>query len=160
MKNKVYFIAILYLFLLVSGSLYSLTERVVRIGGDSGWSIVENRTGVTETSFVRPSTVLVISTTGTATKLPDLSISFDDGHPSLFRDSVGHYRVTPSPYLEAVDRRFARVGFGAALFPLVNDFEVNRARSDGPLVIEALNRNALFSPNNRFSDFTLEFCFQ
>jgi len=159
MKNKVYFIAILYLFLSVSGSLYGVNEKTIRLGGVSGWSAAERRTGISEVNFIRPSPVLVLSSGGGNRSgfSADLSLSFDEGHPSLFRDSTGHYRVTVSPNLDAVDRRYAQSGFGAALFPNVNDSDFGISRSGGSLVVEAQNRGALFSSNNRFGDFTIEF---
>jgi len=165
MKTKAYFIVILYLFLSVSGSrLYGVGEKTFRLGGDSSWNLANRRTGITEVTFIRPAPVLVLSssTSGSAfanggALVPDLSVSFDEGRPSLFRDSVGRYRVTVSPSIEAVDRRYARAGFGAASFPAANYFDGGMVRADGPLVIEAQSGDALFAPKKRIGDFTLEF---
>ena len=158
MKNKAYVMAILYLFLSVSGSLYGAAEKTIKLGGGSGWAMAERRTGIAEVGFVRPVPVLVLaSSSGTAAAAPDLSLSFDEGHASLFRDSAGHYRVTVSPNMEAVDRRYALAGYGAALFPVMHDSSSGKAKSGGSLIIDVQSRNALFAPSSRFGDFSMEF---
>ena len=168
MKNKAYLITILYLLFSVSGSLYCIGEKTIKLGGDSGWKMADSRTEIVELSFVRPSPVLALSSSGRISDLdfpgqtascPDLVLSFDEGAPSLFRDNAGHYNVIASPSLLAVDRRFARAGFGAALFPGSAPADGNKMNSidGGPLVLEARSPDALFSPNHRIGDFTFEF---
>ena len=169
MKSKAYLITIMYLFFLVSGSLYCIGEKTVKLGGDSGWKIADSRTGIAELSFVRPAPVLALSSSdripavpgesGQFASSPDLALSFDEGAPSLFRDNAGHYRVIASPSLVAVDRRFARAGFGAVLFSGASAAGgmMGNSIDGGPLVLEARSPEALFTPNNRIGDFTVEF---
>jgi hypothetical protein len=170
MKKASIFMPVLYLVFAVSGSLYAIGEKTISLGGGTGWNLAESRSGVTEIRSVRPNSVLVLSSAanpfpaggepggvfsvpaGLAVSPPDLSISFDERTPEAFRDSAGNYRVTASPMLEAVDRRFSRAGIGAALFP-----GVSSTGAGGPLVIEPQSRNAQFAPNSRIGDFSLEF---
>jgi hypothetical protein len=75
----------------------------------------------------------------------DLSFSFDEGRPDLFRDGSGHYRIGSPLEVKAAGPRFAHSGDGAALF------------QTGPLVIEPAHREALFAPGGRIGDLSLEF---
>ena len=173
MKKRLLFIHILYIFLLVSGSVHGVGERTVLLGGDTAWKIAEYRNGVAEVTAVRPYPVLALcSSTGVAAagysaaagvsgnyislteSALDMSLSFDAGDTGLFRDSVGNYKVIVSSEIEAVDRRFARAGTGAALFGETNIFS---NAGSAPLIIKPYSRNALFAPGNRIRDFTLEF---
>jgi hypothetical protein len=165
MKGKLYFIAILYLFFSVSGSLYSIGEKTVRLGGDSLWKMADHRDGIIRQELVRSNTVLMLSSTGSfpiSGNTPDLALSFDEGHSARLRDSTGHYRVNASPLLTTVDHRYARTGSGAVLF---SGFEQGRtvspnsgtAATESPLVLEALTSAALFAPDSRIYDFTIEF---
>ena len=158
MKSRKFLITILYFLFLVSGSLYGVGEKTISLGGASGWEMAGLRERVTEVSMVRPDPVLVLSSAASGS-LPgqpsvDLSLSFDEGDPARFRDATGHYRITASPSLTAVDRRYARAGFGAVLFPGASPAGGN---AGGPLVLEPQSRDALFSPNSLIRDFTLEF---
>jgi hypothetical protein len=197
MKKEPVFMAILYLFFVFSGSLYGIGEKTIALGGAAAWGWAEFRTGITEVISVRPHPVLVLSSaanppaasgalsSGAVSINPvsisssspalDLSLSFDERNPSLFRDAAGHYRIIVSPALESVDRRFSRAGFGAALFPGVSGIGVSNngaangtasgaaangtaaGAAAGPLIIEPQSRNALFAPNSRIRDFSLEF---
>ncbi|MDR0443332.1 MAG: fibronectin type III domain-containing protein [Treponema sp.] len=157
----------------VSSSVHAIGEKTLLLGGSSTWKFAEFRAGVTEVSSVRPHPVLVLSsaaglsaagyssamgTLGIFSPLTnsvlDLSISFDEGNPGLFRDSIGHYRITVSPELQAVDRRFARSGTGAALFG-----GNGPAGSGSRLMIEPepRARNVLFAAGSHIRDFTIEF---
>jgi hypothetical protein len=165
MKKRIVFIYIVYIFLFVSGSIYGVGENTINIGGSAAWNMVESRNGVAEAHSVRPHPVLVLSSAtgistagysaatgvlGNFTPLTesslDLSVSFDENNASLYRDSIGHYRVLAPPEIESVDRRRARAGTGAALF-----------NGTTPITIEPQNRNALFVSGNRIRDFTIEF---
>jgi hypothetical protein len=135
--------------------------------------MAEYRQGISEASLIRPSPVLVLSSTAAPASVKsgiDLSLSFDEGNPSLFRDSSGHYSLTVPPTIEAVDRRFARAGYGAVLFPGASppgensrpaayspDAENGATKpKSGGLFLEPRN-GALFAPNTRIMDFSLEF---
>jgi hypothetical protein len=165
MKKESLIIIIVYIFLFVSGSIYGIGEKTIVLGGESGWRMAESRAGVTEVRFVRPNPVLVLSSqTGFSTigysaasgvlgnfsvisePALDLSISFDENNTGLYRDSIGKYKVSVSPDIEAADRRYARAGTGAALF-----------HGNGPVIVEPQRTNALFVPNNRIRDFSVEF---
>jgi len=165
MKKRLLFIHIVYIFLFVSGSVFGAGESVIILGGESTWSMAEFRNGVTEVVSVRPHPVLVLSSAAGAStsgysaasgasgnfaalteSALDMSFSFDERETGLYKDSAGHYRITVPPDVEAVDRRYARTGTGAALF-----------QGTDPLVIEPQSRSALFTAGNRIRDFTVEF---
>ena len=162
MKKRLIIIQIVYIFLFVCGSVSGIGEETLLLGGATSWKIAEYRNGVTEAPAVRPHSVLQLCSTGTAgysaaagvtgnlisltESVLDLSVSFDERSTDLFRDSIGSYRISASPQIEAADRRFARAGAGAALF-----------NGNSPLLIEPQRGNALFAPNSRLNDFTLEF---
>ena len=176
MKKDTVFIHSLYILLLISGSAYGIGEKTLVLGGESGWKAAEYRQGVAEVTFIRPHPVLTISTAGSdaagysaaagvsgnfnAMSEPafDLSISFDEKTAGGFKDSAGNYSVAVSPDIEAVDRRFARAGNGAALFSSANvTVLAGSGAAAGPLVIEPVSRDALFAAGNHIMDFTVEF---
>jgi len=168
MRNKAYFVAVLYTLFLALGSLHSFEERSIRLAGDALWRMADYRSGLIEEGMIRPGSVLLLSSErGFAPRQApsaDLVLTFDEGAPSLFRDSVGRYRVSVSPGLTALDRRHARAGSGAVLFqggsPIVGTFHSQvpgSVTAGGPLVIEPQSSTALFSPNTSIRDFTLEF---
>jgi len=165
MKKESLIVIIVYIFLFVSGSIYGIGEKTIALGGDSGWRMAESRAGIAEVKQIRPNPVLVLSSqTGFSTAVYsaasgvmgnfsaisepalDLAISFDENDTGLFRDSVGRYKVSVSPNIETADRRYARTGTGAALF-----------NGSGPIIVEPQRTNALFVPNNRIKDFSVEF---
>ncbi|MDR0289755.1 MAG: hypothetical protein LBI06_02350 [Treponema sp.] len=160
MKRKAYLIALLYLVFGVSGSLYSIGEKTIRLGGNSIWRMLDYRAGITELPQVRPELVLALASERNSSPVYglDLALSFDEGNPAHFRDSANHYRVIVSPSLAVADRRYARAGSGAALFQeTLPGGRPERATGSGPLVVEMASSSALFAPNNRFYDFSLEF---
>jgi hypothetical protein len=173
MKKELIFIHIVYIFLFVSGSVFGIGERTILLGGEATWRAAENRAGVVEVRSVRPYPVLVLSSAAGASTSGysaasgvlgnfaamtesslDMSVSFDERETGLFRDSAGHYRVSAMPDVEAVDRRYARAGAGAALF---GNAGTSAGSNSSPVLIEPQSRNALFAPANRIRDFTIEF---
>jgi hypothetical protein len=158
MKKTAYLIASLYLFFAVSGSLYSIGEKTIELGGSSIWKMADYRAGVTEMSRVRPNPVLALSSARNSVPVYDLdlALSFDEGNPAHFMDSAGHYRVIVSPSLETVDNHYARIGSGAALFSLTESAAPNKT-INAPLIVEVQNNAALFAPNNHIYDFSIEF---
>jgi hypothetical protein len=155
MRTKAHLIASVYLVFLVSGSLFGIGEKTVSLGGESLSKMAGYYSGLVTVSRVRPTPVLALSSARSGDPVLDMSLSFDEGEPSLFRDSAGNYRLTASPLLAAVDRRNARAGFGAVLFSRAS--QVGSTAVGAQLVIEAQGRAALFSAGNRINDFTLEF---
>jgi hypothetical protein len=167
--QKICLMLIVYLFLGTSGSLFCIGERTISLGGASSWNFVETRSGIAEAGLIRSRPVLVLSAAsggrrganpaGTAAGALDLSLSFDEGNPGLFKDSAARYRIVVSPLLEAVDRSYARAGTGAALFSTANNSGTlaKPGSLSAPLVIEPHSRAALFAPDSRIGDFTLEF---
>ena len=162
---------LLYISFFIYGSIFSIDERTITLGGTATWMAAENRTGITEIRAVRPNSVLVLSSApstsvsgysaatgvlGNFSALSehalDMSISFDEREPRLYRDSIGHYRLTVPYDLESVDRNSARVGSGAALFG-----RSGAQSNSGPLIIQPQSPNALFASGNRIRDFTIEF---
>ena len=120
--------------------------------------MADYNSGIVELSLVRSKPVLALSSASVSgIAAPDLSISFDEGNPALFRDSTSHYRIISSPLLTAVDNFNARAGFGAAFFPGALPAIRNASASGGSMTIQAHSKNALFAPNNRFYDFSIEF---
>ncbi|MDR2943436.1 MAG: fibronectin type III domain-containing protein [Treponema sp.] len=170
MKKGSIFIFVVYTFLFVSGSVHGIGEKTLSLGGENTWKYARDRIGVTEVRSVRPYPVLVLSSAGPSSAgyssaegvlgkyypltefTPDFYLSFDEGDTALFNDSAGRYSVTVSPNLEAVDRRFARAGTGAALFGTDN-----LSKGSDPLVIKPKDGSALFSSESRIKDFTIEF---
>jgi hypothetical protein len=170
MKKKPCFILLAYLFLGFSGSLYGVGEKTLSIGGASAWGWIEKQIDIAELAWVRPHPVLALSSASRGKnpeedRLLDLALSFDEARPGLFRDETGNYRVlVVSPgdtagasLVEAADRRWARAGTGAALFSGYTAASAGTGGSGGPLIIEPQSRGALFSPDSRIQDFTLEF---
>jgi hypothetical protein len=181
MRKASVFTLILYFLLPVSGSLYGIGEKIISLGGSSGWDLAENRAGLIELTQVRPHPVLVLSSAAPAGAFAgyddpaenlDLSLTFDEKTPARFGDGLASYRVAVSPALEAVDHRWARVGNGAVLFAgnaagpgpgsgaagnSATGSGAGQNAAGGPLVIEARSRNALFAPGSHIRDFTLEF---
>jgi len=187
MKTNSFFINIVYIFLLISGSVYGLGEKTISLGGEATWNVFEFRDRVTEFKSVRPFPVLLLSSaadttagsylaatglSGNFTALKhsaiDLDLTFDERDASLFRDSAGKYKVTVSPELKRTDRSFARAGTGAALFGGLSDNlsdnlqanenkKLTKEQKNRPLTIEPRNADALFAPKNRIGDFTIEF---
>jgi len=165
------FIHILYILLFISSSVYAVGERTISLGGQQTWKMAEQRTGVTELRSVRPYPVLALSSAsgmsiagysaasgvmGNFSSLTepafDLSVSFDESHTGLYRDSAFHYRVSAQAAVEAVGRSYARAGTGAALF---GSGEASSETS--AVIIEPQSRDALFAAGNRIRDFTIEF---
>ncbi|MDR2479758.1 MAG: hypothetical protein LBD48_10670 [Treponema sp.] len=172
MKSKPYLPLILYSVFAVSGSLYATGEKTISLEGPA-WNSAELKDGIAEAGLVRSRPVLVLASSGSARiagssgadkplfqdSALDLSLSFDEARPGMFTDSAGNYRITASPAIEPVERRYARAGFGAALFrgpgTAVRD---SRSTGEKPLVIEARsNTQALFAPDSHIRDFSLEF---
>ena len=157
MKKAKFFISLLYILILISGSLYGIGEKTLSMGGASAWATAEVKNNVIEVPSIRPNPVLMLSSIdNTAAQSLDLSISFNEGDTGLFKDRVGHYKVIASPELEAVDSRFARIGTGAALFGAA-PLGTTVPKNGGPLVIEPKSRSALFSPGAHIRDFSMEF---
>jgi hypothetical protein len=163
MKNKLYFIAILYLFFPVSGSLHCIGEKTLKLDSNLIWKMIDYRKDVIQQALVRPNPVLMLSSTGitngnTVKPAPDMKLSFDEGAPAFFKDTIGHYRTIVSPSLTAVDHRYARAGSGAVLFS--GSTGRRNSAADGPLILEAQNSAALFAAGNRIYDFSIEFWLQ
>jgi hypothetical protein len=169
MKKPLVFILALYIFLFVCGSIHAIGEKTISFGGESAWNITETRNGITEIGSIRPHPVLLLSSAPVTSLVGyqsadgvlgiystlkesalDLAISFDERSPGLFRDSVSQYRLSVPFEVESVDRNLARAGAGAALFG-------RGFTPSAPIVIQPESRNALFAPNSRIRDFTIEF---
>ena len=160
MKKVLVFIHIVYIFLIACGSVFSVGERTITLGGGETWRGAEYRTSITEERNIRPYPVLTLSSTAAAPvsifpvigSIPDLHVSFDERESRLFTDIIGNYRLTVSSGVEAADRRYARTGTGAALFG-----SSGAEFSSRPIIIQPQNTNALFASGNRLGDFSIEF---
>jgi hypothetical protein len=146
MRYKPFILALLYCFFLFPGSVYGIGERTITLGSAASWNLVETRQGIIEASQIRPHPVLALS--AGSTSLADLSLSFDEGHPSRFTDSQGRYDVTVSPSVALATAPWNRAGAGAALFTGQAGVE--------PIVVRP-RENALFAPGNFIRDFSIEF---
>jgi hypothetical protein len=144
---------LLYTLVLISPQLYGVGEKTLLIGGGASWNAVENRIGITEISSIRPYPVLILASALRSDRDDslDMDLSFDEGARGLFIDRAGHYQLTTSEGLYPADRRFARIGMGAALF-LGSQF----ASAPVPLVITP-QQGALLTSGQVIRDFTLEF---
>jgi len=164
MKKVLIFIHIVYICIFVCGSIFASGENTISIGGSASWRSVEHRTGIAEVRAVRPNPVLLLSSATSASisgysaafgvlgnfsfltePAMDMSVSFDERQPLLYRDITGNYRVSSSNGIETADQSLARAGTGAVIF------------GAGQVSIEPANRNALFSAGNRIGDFSVEF---
>jgi len=171
MKKLFICMNLVYIFLLISGSVFAVGERTISLGGEASWRNAENRTRVTEVKSVRPYPVLILSSSSVSSSAgysaatgilgnfialteaaPDLSLSFDEKESAFFKDSTGNYKLLIPSDLEAVDRTRSRAGTGAALFG-----RSGSSANNGPLLIQPQSKGALFSPNNHIGDFTIEF---
>ncbi|MDR2784735.1 MAG: hypothetical protein LBB83_02355 [Treponema sp.] len=171
MKRNIRLSLIVYVFFWVCGSLYALGEETLVIGGRAGWGDVVTRQGVAEAAAVRPAPVMALVSGGQTLPvngsrspqspaegtLPDLNLGFDESRPDLFADRTGHYLVTANSAVSAVSQRRARAGMGAIHFAGSAPENLPAAMNAEPLVIVPLLPQALFAPDRRFGDFTLEF---
>ncbi|MDR2103185.1 MAG: hypothetical protein LBP42_03665 [Treponema sp.] len=162
-------LALFYILILLSGSLYAVGEQVLSIGGASTWQAAEARTGIIEIGAVRPYPVLALSSSRSEAALapavsPDLALSFDEGKAEFFADQAGRYQVLAAEAaleagtLAAADRTLARAGAGAALFakgfgkePAPQGFGAS-----GPIILIP-GKEALFAPGKIIRDFSIEF---
>jgi hypothetical protein len=171
MKKLLIFIQVLYIFLIVCGSVHAVGERTISLGGEAAWKTAENRTGITEAVMIRPYPVLLLSST-TVTSIDgyraatgvlgnfsaltepalDMAVSFDEKNPALFKDSMGKYRLFIPSDIESVDRTLARAGSGAVMFG-----RTGQDAASNPIVIQPQSVNALFAPGSRIKDFSIEF---
>jgi hypothetical protein len=146
---------VLYSLVFLSLHLYGAGEKTLVIGGRARWNMVEHRMGITEISSIRPYPVLILSSalrSDTEASL-DMDLSFDAGEPGLFADRMGHYRVKTAEGLYSADRRFARIGMGAALF---SGNRLKNVNTEAPLVITP-KPGALLAPGQIIRDFTMQF---
>jgi hypothetical protein len=158
-KQRVLFLPMLFL---LTSRLFALGEQTLRIGSGAGWTVVAQRSGVTELLSLRPWAVLGLLAAGAphAEIEPDMYLSFDEGSPERFVDSLGHYKVTETPQSRAAHtvsqagQLAARAGAGAARFSGTG------SGGEGPLVITPLSSDALFSAGRRWGDFSIEFWIQ
>lgn len=131
-------------------SAYSADSIVV--GGETGWSALVRRSGVSEIAGLRSYPVLALSSAATPRQTggdgqpeQDAFLTFDEGSPASFTDGAGRYRLSPSPSVSFSPQ--ARAGAGSILFS-----------GPGGLTLTPIPRSgALFSPGSRPGDFSLDF---
>jgi len=160
MIRKPFILALLYLFFLSTGSVYGIGEKTITFGSGSSWELMEKRQGIVEVSYIRPHPVLALAggVSGIRRENPkdaflsDLHLSFDEGRPTNFKDSLGHYDVLVSAELASAVDPWSRVGKGAALF----NGKTGADRPEGPLVLKP-HPGALFAPGSYIRDFSIEF---
>ena len=146
--------------LFISALVYGIGEKTIIIGGRAGWQIVKNRSQIEEISNISSNPSLVLSSSGVRGDSLDMFLSFDEGMPNHFNDSVGNYSVTTEIGVGASKESLARAGRGAALFsgfPAILQAGTGRTYSQGSLVIEARSKNALLSAGTIINDFSIEF---
>lgn len=154
MKRKVVLLP-LFLFAFFS-PLFGLGELTLRIGRDSGWSLVEKREGVAEIDAQRPWPALALIAAQPAAQgaHTDMLLAFDEPSPDRFDDGAGHYKVMSldAGVVSRAGGLMARHGAGAAVFS-----ERIGAAANAPLVIAPRSRDALFASGKRVADFSVEF---
>jgi hypothetical protein len=160
-----------YILFLVSASAFAIGEKSISLGGASSWNYAEYRQGITEVRSVRPYPVLVLSSadhysdpgytyasgagsvfipvTGSSI---DMSLPFDEQEISKIKDVAGNYSLITSKDLHLTDRLHAKAGISALLF---GGYDIKNPGS--PLQIKPDTNNALFAPNSRIGDFSIEF---
>jgi hypothetical protein len=152
-----------YLFLMVSGSLSALDEKITSIGGVATWNDTEYRQGLTEISNLRPWPILALASGGVSASSLDLALTFDEGKPELFIDRMGRYRVKSGEgsAISSAGSPWARMGQEAVLFSAstagLRAGQNALPASAGPLTLEPYREDALFAPGRNMGDFTLEF---
>jgi len=155
MINKPFISALLYIFFLLTDSVYGIGEKTITFGSSSSWELIEKKQGITEVSYIRPHPVLVLSGGVSGIReedLLDLHLSFDEGQSASFADSLGHYNVSISEELALATDPWSRVGKGSALF----NGKPGANGSEGPLVLTP-RPSALFAPGSYIRDFSIEF---
>jgi hypothetical protein len=172
MKSNIRLSLIVYTFFLACGSLYALGEETLVVGGRTGWDDAVIRQGVAEIPAVRPAPVMTLLSESRilpanrdgAPQSPsgetefDLYLDFDEGRPDLFTDKTGRYLVQANSSVSAMGRRQARAGMGAIHFAgNISGILPASAGKAEPLVITPRLPQAMFAPDRRFGDFTLEF---
>ncbi|MDR2403539.1 MAG: hypothetical protein LBD78_05870 [Spirochaetaceae bacterium] len=174
-------VSLVSLFILIPACLFGLGEKILSIGAESAWNDVEIRSGIAELPSLRPHPVLILSSARTGAALtgtdslpvtmlgdtwtgpeslvfPNMALSFDEGRPDRFKDRTGHYLVTASPLVSAVDQGMARAGMGAVFFTGNRSGELREIlRDSGPLMITPDAPEALLSAGRNIRDFSLEF---
>jgi len=161
MRKNLITIVLLYSFLLLTGRVYGVGEKVLSFGSSDSWKVMDKLQGVAEVSYIRPDPVLVLAGTGNGGAIPavvktgdngsgiisstDLYLSFDEGQPEYFTDSLGHYAASVPPDLGVAAAPWNRAGTGAALF-----------NGGDPLVLKP-GRDALFASGALVRDFSIEF---
>ena len=159
MSKNPFILVLLYCLFLLTGRVYGIGEKILSIGPGS-WELIEKKQGVILASMIRPEPVLVLDglpvqafSNGDGVSSPiDLYLSFDEGRPGAFEDSLSHYDLSVSPELGAVPAPWTRAGNGAALFRSSSALGLQ----DGPLVLKPKG-NALFAPGTLVRDFSIEF---
>jgi len=162
MKKLFVFIYLVYIGLLVCGSVFAIGERTINLGGAETWISTETRAGLIEIKDVRPNPVLLLSSSSNGNLIPagvqqplfaplresslDLSISFDERDPRLFKDGKNRYKVTTHENVRSAGVPYARSGQGAVLFG-----------NTGAVTVVPHNSDALFASGKKIDDFTIEF---
>ena len=161
MRNRPFILIALYIFFFCIVSIYGIGEKTILLGSGFTWDLMEKRQGVTEAHLIRPHPVLVLDSTASFTgdQSPvsqDCYLSFDEGSPLGFRDSIGRYDVSaPDPASfgpGAVSAPWSRNGKGAALF----SSKTGPGASAGKLTLKP-GKNALFASGSQVRSFSIEF---
>ena len=171
MKKNPFILVLLYCFFLITGRVYAVGEKIITIGSDFSWNLVEKRQGIIEAPRIRPDPVLVLA--GLANSAAsmnvsddnslDLYLSFDESRPGNFSDSRGRYDCFVSAELAATGAPWSRLGAGAAMFTggealglLDSGMPSPGKAGDGPIVLKP-GKSALFAAGNYVRDFSIEF---
>lgn len=138
-------------------TLFSIGEKTLSLGGESGWKAVSVWEGTAELRGVRPFSVISLSSKNTdENAVLDLYLSFNEETPSLFRDHAENYTVIAGETVQVAAKRWARKGNGAAMFSGINTVAYKSAGNE-PLIITPKTHTALLAPGHNIGDFRLEF---
>ena len=150
MRKRPFILILLYSFFLLYGRVFGVGEKIITLGSESSWDLVEKRQGIIEVSRIRPYPVLVLDQAAiqmdrSGENYLDLALSFDEESPRNYSDLTGSYDLSITPALSASGSSRSRLGAGAAVFS-----------GEEALVLRP-RRSALFSPGSRPRDFSIEF---
>jgi hypothetical protein len=140
-------------------TLFAVGEKMLVVGGKSGWGAVGDRENIVELPGLRPNPVLSISSAKSKIESEvDLYLSFNEGNSTRFKDDAGHYSITVTDGVRPSEPRWTRRGTGAALFSgnSVAPYQT-RMKNEAPLVLKPMNSSALFAPGRTIGDFSIEF---
>ena len=123
MIKRPFTFALLYCFLLLTGRVFGIGEKIISLGSSDSWNLMEQREGVIEASLIRPEPVLMLSSQAFPVKDDsslDLYLSFDEREARRITDSYGNYDVFTNELITIRPQKSALFAPGS----LIQDFSI------------------------------------